>query len=324
MLFIDGRGASTAGSSGTLQRIVVPYTADYNVVVRGAGGSIGTTYNATTKLQYIAKPGRGAILSATIRLEAGTELLIAVGQSGSSLSTDTVSDGTGGGSGGGTFVFRKIAAITDTTCQIEIDGECWECLYVAAGGSGTQDGAYRKTIVDAPDASTTVYSKSNYKEFSTTTASNSSSTSVSGTLSLAQIKANGFNGTFYTRGSNYGYGGFGCGSAADDNASYGGGWCNGEVSQQAANWALYGADCRISEGISDGGFSMSVIIDSIEYIEKANIKSVMLLPNPVSTGQIYAITVIVEQERVYPTAEFEFPFANESLDQSLITIGSFK
>lgn len=323
MLFIDGRGASVAGPSGTLQRIIIPYTADYNVVVRGAGGSIGTTYNATTKLRYTAKPGRGAILSATIRLEAGTELLVAVGQCGTHLSTDTVSDGTGGGSGGATFVFRKIAAITDSTCQIEIDGEYWECLYAAAGGSGTQDGAYRKTVVNAPDASTTVYSKSNYKAFSTTTAGVSASTSVSGTLSLAQIKANGFNGTFYSRGSNYGYGGFGCGSAADDNASYGGGWCNGETSYQAASWALNGAECRISEGISDGAFSIAAIVDSIEYIEKLNIKSIKLSPNPVSTGQTYTVTAVVEQERAYPTAEFELPFSNESLDQNLISIGSF-
>lgn len=323
MLFIDGRGTSVAGPSGTLQRIVLPYTADYNVVVRGAGGSIGTTYNATTKLRYTGKPGRGAILSATIRLEAGTELLIAVGQCGTHQSTDTVSDGTSGGSGGATFVFRKIPAITDSTCQIQIDGEYWECLYVAAGGSGVQDGAYKKTVVDAPDASTTVYSKSKYKAFSTTTADNTASKSVSGTLSLAQIKANGFNGAFYSRGSNYGYGGFGCGSAADDNASYGGGWCNGEVSYQAANWALNGAECIISEGISDGAFSISAIIDSIEYIEKINVKSVKLSPNPVGTGQIYTITAVVEQERAYATAEFETPFSNESLDKNLISIGSF-
>lgn len=323
MLFIDGRGASVAGPSGTLQRMVVLYTADYNVVVRGAGGSIGTTYNSTTKLRYTGKPGRGAILSSKIRLEAGTELLIAVGQCGTHLSTDTVTDGTSGGSGGGTFVFRKIPSITDATCQIEIDGEYWECLYAAAGGSGTQDGAYRKTVVDAPDASTTVYSKANYKAFSTTTAGTASSTSVSGTLSLAQIKANGFNGTFYSRGSNYGYGGFGCGSAADDNASFGGGWCNGEVSYQAASWALNGAECRISDTISDGVFSISAVIDTVDYIEKINIKSVNLSPNPVQTEQKYNINAVVEQERIYPTAEFELPFSNESLDQNLISISSF-
>lgn len=322
MLVTYGYSSENVGRTGVVRRVTIPYSGLYTMVARGGAGHTGTIHNSSTGLDYEGTPGRGAIVRSQVQLEAGDELLICVGQSGDSSVTESVTDGSGGGSGGGTFVFRKIAAITDNTYQITIDGEYWECLLVAAGGSGCQDGGYRKSVVNAPDASTIVYSPSNYKAYSTTTASISASAGVSGTLSLSQIAANGFQGAYYMRNSNYGYGGFGCGSAADDNMSYGGGWAGSGTSYQSANWALYGGEARVAEQLENGAFSMSAIVEVSETISVPQITSVTISPATVSVRGTYNISVSVTEieKPIVIESEFEFPFTNNSLTTKLLEL----
>lgn len=317
MLVTYGYSSEQEGAEGSVRSVIVPYSGIYTMLARGAAGHTGTIHNSTTDLDYIGTPGKGAIVQTRVALEAGDEILICVGQSGLSEVTPTT-DGSGGGSGGGTFVFRKITSITDSTYQIMIDGVPYECLLVAAGGSGVQDGAYRKTSVNAPDASTLVYSKTNYKAFSSTTQNPASSSGNSGTLSLNQIKTYGFKGCFYTRNNNKGIGGFGCGAAADDNHSFGGGWCAGTTGYQSANWALYDGEARVCEELSNGAFSMSAIVDVVDTILVPEIQSVVISPSAVAVNGKYSIVVSVAEvaKPIILENNFEFAFSNESLTDS--------
>ena len=255
------------GSSGTIQYYTVPSSGEYEFVVRGAAGYTGSLKNSSSGTTYSPTPGKGAVVTGRMHLNEGDELLIVVGQRGTS-SVSAVTDGSGGGSGGATWVFRKVSSISDSTYQITINGVSgyWECLYCAAGGCGTIDGAYRKANTTAENASDTVYSLSSYgtyRAFSTSTASPSSSNSQANVvLSLNQIKTYGFNGCYYSRNSNYGYGGFGGGHAADDDRSAGGGWALSDTSYRAASWAAYGGTATVYSSLAQGQLTIEQL-DSI-------------------------------------------------------------
>lgn len=240
-------------STGEVQRFTVPETGDYTLVLRGAGGSLGSNRKSTVTngMVYNGKGGKGAVVTTHCNLAAGDTLMIVVGKMGKRITNNIVNDGASGGSGGATWVFRKIASITDSSYQISYGGEYWELLAVAAGGGGTQDQAYRAGRLDGADAYVgQLYSLSNWVASSTTTASVSSSTSVSGPLSLKQIATNGFNGAFYTR-NNRSNGGFGCGSATDDNQSYAGGW-HSAGSYKTSSFAKNGGSVRLAGDVMGG------------------------------------------------------------------------
>lgn len=242
--------------TGEVYQITVPETGIYHCTLRGAAGIMGSNARSSTQV-YHGEGGRGAELLCSIPLEKDDVLLIVVGSRGT-ISRNMASDGAGGGSGGGTWLFRKIAAITDSRYQIaihDVDGY-WECLAVAAGGGGTQDLAYRRTNADADDAGTQVYSLDNFSAASTTTRNPSSSGNANSVLSLTQIATYGFTGTMYTRNSNVSHGGFGCGSVNDDNASAGGGW-NG-TSTVAQNWALHGGTATVVPEHKGGYFAIAL------------------------------------------------------------------
>lgn len=271
------------GRTGTVQYFTVPRSGKYIFVAKGAAGFTGSVNRNGTI--YTPTPGKGAVVTAEIDLTAGDELLIVVGQRGSST-VSSVSDGSGGGSGGATWVFRKIDTITDSTYQTTINGVDgnWECLLCAAGGCGTVDAAYRQSSATAPDAAVTVYSLAaygTYKAFSTNTASISSSTSQANVvLSLNQIKTYGFQGAYYLRSSNYGYGGFGGGHAADDDQSAGGGWAISDTSYRAASWAKYGGTAAVNSVLAEGSLTLelsdqdppTLTVDEIPVAHSPNIE----------------------------------------------------
>lgn len=95
------------------QEWTVPATGSYTITAAGAGG--GTTP------QSIAVGGRGAILSGTFNLTAGTVLQVVVGQAGIDAQPLAANSITDGGGGGGTFVVKKA---TNTP------------LIIAGGGGG--------------------------------------------------------------------------------------------------------------------------------------------------------------------------------------------
>lgn len=264
--------ANGTGRTGTIQYYTVPETGLYEFVVRGAAGFTGTLKNSSTGATYSPTPGKGAVVTGKIELNKGDRLLIVVGQRGTSSVTTTTTNGVGGGSGGATWIFRQINSITDSTYQTAISGVSgyWECLFCAAGGCGTIDAAYKKASTKAPDASTSVYSLSaygTYSAYSTSTASTSSSTSQANVvLSLLQIRSYGFNGSYYSRNGNYGYGGYGCGHTSDNDPSAGGGWRLSSESYRASSWAAYGGTASVYTSLAQGQATIELLDSDLPNI----------------------------------------------------------
>ena len=201
------------------QRFTAPKAGRYYIEAAGAGGAVGNSYSGN----YGSTPGKGARLRLMVDLAAGDELVILVGQRGKGT-TGSAKDGASGGSGGGSFIFKRIAAVTDANYQFTKDGVSYEVLAVAAGGGGTGDQSYKGVKSNGVNGLGAAYKHpGNYVAWSTQTASLTASVSVSAPLSIAQYIANGPGGAYYTRGTSKGTGGFGMGSAADDNPSCGGG-----------------------------------------------------------------------------------------------------
>lgn len=204
---------------GQTVTFTAPNDGVYTLTAAGGDGSQGNTYSG----DYGSVGGKGAQIKADFGLKKGDELLIIPAGHGSG-SKGTAKDGASGGSGGGTFVFKKIGSITDSRYQFAQNAN-YEVLLVAAGGGGTWDESYNGSQGNGRAGNgANFYSPTNYQAWSTSTASNRTSISVSTTLSIDQFKSNGAEGAFYTRNSSTGRGGYGMGSATDDNRSYGGGW----------------------------------------------------------------------------------------------------
>lgn len=219
-------------ATGTEQTFTVPTTGTYKLEAAGASGSVGNSYSGN----YNSVPGKGAQMSISLTLNAGDKLLLIVGKQGTGTN-GTAKDGASGGSGGGTFIFRQIASITNSNYQFTRNGVNYEVLLVAAGGGGTGDQSYKSAQSNGADGIGAGYKHpSNYTAWSTQTASLSSSVSLSAPLSISQFIANGPGGAYYTRNSSTGTGGYGMGSAADDNPSCGGGWSGSNTG--VYSWAI--------------------------------------------------------------------------------------
>jgi hypothetical protein len=241
--------------TGTLQYFKAPSSGNYTFTVKGAGGSVGSNIRAGVVRNPL--PGKAAIIKGTVYLSADDNLMILVGQRGENIIFDTT-DGTGGGSGGATFVLRQIAAITDSRYQISYLGKYWEILFVAAGGGGTNDSAYMQSTQNGPDAATVLHTPTNYVAFSGSTLQCTSSQSASNATVLGVQQLLQFNGsgTTYVRGTNIAYGGYGGGTAADDSYVLGGGWVL--TSGKPSSWAAYGGTVEVASNIADGECTISM------------------------------------------------------------------
>ena len=102
---------------GSEQSFTAPSTGTYKIEAAGASGAVGNSYSG----DYGSTPGKGARMSLSVLLNAGDELLLIVGQRGTGTN-GTAKDGASGGSGGGTFVFRRIGAITNPDYQFTKNG----------------------------------------------------------------------------------------------------------------------------------------------------------------------------------------------------------
>jgi hypothetical protein len=242
--------ATGEGQYGTFQTFTVPATALYRFHIRGAAGSLGS-WQRTDGTSFPGRGGYAANVYADIALTMDDELLLVVGQMGTNTNVPVVSDGSGGAGGGGTFVLRRIAAITDSRYQVTLAGIPYECLLVAAGGGGSQDNAYRKSALNGYEASTILRSLANFKAFSTVTQNPATNNSTTSTLSLSQLAAYNGSGCYYMRNSNYCYGGFGGGGVRDDGFSYGGGWAN-EETYRAGSWAKEGGTLILHDTAEHG------------------------------------------------------------------------
>lgn len=248
---------SGTGQSGSLQTYVVPAGGVYHMKARGAAGQLGS-YQRSAALEFPSDPGHAAIVETDVQLEAGDELLILVGQRGENI-REVATNGCSGAGGGGTFVFRKLAFITDSRYQITIKGSAYECLLVAAGGGGTQDNAYKQSTAPGYDAAKQLYSLNNFKAFSTTTGSTTSSSNISSPMGLTQIANATYagRGNYFRKGTlNKGYGGYGCGGVRDNAYSYGGGWSTSDTTYRTASWAKEGGTLSIATDFSEGLFEL--------------------------------------------------------------------
>ncbi len=207
------------GANGKPQMIIVPKKGRYHLTARGASGGYGA------HAKYLGyEPGNGASIEADFDLQEGDELTIVVGQrGGDSIYADAAgtTDGATGGGGGGTFVFKKIASITDSRYQFTKNNVSYEVLLVAAGGSGTPDcrssSGYKNGF---HGIASHYYSPGNFQAYSTATNGTSGCNSISQWISQDLIGGTGGYGT-----DNNVYGGYGGGSqGGDDSGYFGGGW----------------------------------------------------------------------------------------------------
>lgn len=93
-------------NTGSIIRFTVPTQMNIQLEGWGAAGSNGNTYTAITQ-----PGGKGAyIKSEEISVDAGTELLILVGQKGDINPAAYAGDGVAGGGGGGTFICKVVSS----------------------------------------------------------------------------------------------------------------------------------------------------------------------------------------------------------------------
>lgn len=224
----------TFNYTGDLQTFTAPADGKYQFELAGASGSGGNTYGTS----YTGTGGKGAKIVATFTLKEGDVIDLVVGEQGTCTQA-TARDGTAGGGGGGTFAFKRISAITDSRYQFTKGSINYETLLAVAGGSGSQDCAYRSTSSTGYNGQATSYkSPSNYTAYSTTTKAGTSSSATSNTMGISQFISYDAKGAYYTRNNGRSQGGYGGGGASDDNYSYGGGWCKGTNTYQSTSWSL--------------------------------------------------------------------------------------
>ena len=219
----------TLAYTGSEQTFAVSQSGTFRIAATGAEGSGGNAYSG-----YATTGGKGAKLTASFALSAGDVLRIIVGGQGTCTQA-TAKDGTSGGGGGCTMILREISSITDSRYQFTKNGQAFEVLLCVAGGGGGNDGSYRSNAINGADGEGAAFkSPSNYTAASGTTGT----TSTSSVMGIQQYITNDAKGGSYSRNSGKAQGGYGCGGAADDNQSYGGGWCSGSVSYSANSWSL--------------------------------------------------------------------------------------
>lgn len=205
---------------GAEETWVVPYTTEYTITAYGASGGKGNTYGG----DYNSVGGNGAKVVSKFTLNKGDVLYINVGGVGTG-SKGTAKDGAGGGGGGGTFIFLKIPSVTNSNYEFTKGSNHFRALLIAAGGGGTWDESYRGSKGDGKDGvATTCYTPTNFIKYTTETTDPSASTSKPVGLSINQYISYNLAGGKYTRNGSTGQGGFGGGTASDDNQGCGGCW----------------------------------------------------------------------------------------------------
>lgn len=96
----------------------------------------------------------------------GEVIDIVVGGMGTSKQT-TEKNGTSGGSGGGTFIFKRIEKVTDERYQFTKGDIKYETLLVVAGGSGGESSGYHGRDSTGYDGEASNYkSPNNFTEYS--------------------------------------------------------------------------------------------------------------------------------------------------------------
>lgn len=218
--------------TGGLQTFTVPKDGEYVIKAVGASGSGGNTYGTN----YTSFGGKGAEIEGKFELKKGEVIDIVVGGQGKMVQASQ-KEGASGGGGGGTFVFRRIANITNGMYQFSKKGVNYEALLVAAGGNGGEECPhYGRNSIGLNGEAANFKSPSNFTAYSTEKQDPNAS-GESAVLGITQFIEYDAKGGHYTRGNGHSYGGYGCGGSAYNNYSRGGGWCLG-TNNQSMSWSL--------------------------------------------------------------------------------------
>ena len=220
--------------TGSLQTFIIPNDGNYEIEAIGAAGSGGNTYGTN----FTSKGGKGAKIVAHFRFNKGEVIDIVVGGIGTSKQA-TQKEGTSGGGGGGTFIFKRIEKVSDDRYQFTKGDIKYETLLVVAGGSGGEDSGHYNRNSSGYDGEASNYkSPNNFTAYSTYTYSDQSSDSDSQVKCIPQFIKYDAKGTFYENGDGISRGGYGCGGSRNNDFAPGGGWCQGSNSGQATSWSL--------------------------------------------------------------------------------------
>lgn len=297
------RFAATAeGQTGSLQTFTAPVSGVYTITAAGASGSGGNLYSQPT---LEPKGGNGAELSVEVELSAGETLWLLVGQRGTCTQA-TAKDGTAGGGGGGSYIFRLIDAITNSDYQITKDSQPLEVVLVAPGGGGSNDTSYQGSVSDGYDGNgDTIYTPNNYRAYATTVGVPTTSSSKANGMGISQFISNDGAGGYYLRNSGKSLGGYGGGGCNDDARCSGGGWYG--VSYVAYGWGINDTVTGITGANEDHGWI------EIQWVEEDSddggitvtipeITAAVITPNPASinTSALVQITVTDTTKTLYP------------------------
>lgn len=281
--------------TGNEQIFVVPSDGIYKISAYGASGGKG---NAYTK-DYGSVGGKGAKITASFELKKDDVIHIIVGEKGTG-STGTTKDGASGGGGGGTFVFKEIPSVTESKWQFAKNNMCFETLLVAAGGGGAWDESYKGSRGDGYDGIGTEYkSPDRFTTRSSLSKSPTASSSTTGALGISQFINYGLEGSFYLRNGSRGQGGYGGGSATDDNRSYGGGWYG--ASYKTYSWSL-DTNAVGEDGANTGNGHASISVDPWGDVD--------LIRNSEMSRYLNNIQILRKSIAVYSTT----PIAPKSAD----------
>ena len=200
---------------GSMLTYTFPCDCTAEILAAGAKGGDGAGGGAG---------GRGAIVAGTLSFKTGDQLLICVGQAGTSGTLSSGSDGTTGAGGGGTYVVRKVSN-SSYRYTASGTGYNWyvEPLVIGAGGNGGGDNLWSGNVTIHANSSNGnengfSYAASYYGGgFSNCAVTDYSSTTGRSFLTGAQGATDAFN-----RGGTS-YAGFGGGGGNEDDSEYGGG-----------------------------------------------------------------------------------------------------
>lgn len=265
--------------TGSEETWTVPYTTEYTITACGASGGKGNTYGG----DYNSVGGNGAKVVSKFTLNKGDVLYINVGGVGTG-SKGTSKDGASGGGGGGTFIFLKIPSVTNTNYEFTKGSNNFRPLLVAAGGGGTWDESYKGSRGDGKNGvANNCYTPTHFIKYTTTTVNPSSSSSQSTGTSISQYISYNLAGGKYTRNSSTGQGGFGGGTASDDNYGCAGGWYSSN--SIAYSWSYVTPEVT-EDGVNTGNGRVT-----IEYT--------VTPPAPKTAPKV---TALVKQNRITITA----------------------
>ncbi len=225
---------SSSNNTGTMLTYTFPCDCTAEILAAGAKGGDGAGYGYG---------GRGAIVAGTISFKTGDQLLICVGQAGTSSTLTSGSDGTTGAGGGGTYVVKKVSA-SSYRYTGSGTGNGWyvDPLVIAAGGNGGGDNLYSSNYTihassNNGNETSYTYPTDSYQMGGGFSKCAQTSDSTSGRSFLTGASG----ATDYYSRSGTSYAGFGGGGANADDGSYGGGgggYTGGEPDYAATSYVI--------------------------------------------------------------------------------------